>query len=127
MKRTTSTPPCEPFREATGIDVQYEGLTDYELTLQTRVDGNDAPDLAQIAQPGKMISYASEGQLVDISPWFNVDKLSEEQVGGFVDLTEVRRRHLRRLLQDRRQVDCVVPGGCVSKQPVTRCPHPGMS
>jgi ABC-type glycerol-3-phosphate transport system substrate-binding protein len=77
----------DPFREATGIDVQYEGLTDYELTLQTRVDGNDAPDLAQIAQPGKMISYASEGQLVDISPWFNVDKISEEQVGGFVDLT----------------------------------------
>ena len=32
----------DPFREATGIDVQYEGLTDYELTLQTRVDGNDA-------------------------------------------------------------------------------------
>src|SRR5688572_29701233 len=77
----------DPFRDATGIDVQYEGLTDYELTLQTRVDGNDAPDLAQIAQPGKMISYASEGQLVDISPWFNVDKLTEEQVGGFVDLT----------------------------------------
>ena len=39
----------QPFRDATGIDVQYEGLTDYELTLQTRVDGNDAPDLAQIA------------------------------------------------------------------------------
>ena len=77
----------DPFREATGIDVQYEGLTDYELTLQTRVDGNDAPDLAQVAQPGKMISYASEGQLVDISPWFNVDKITEEQVGGFVDLT----------------------------------------
>ena len=76
-----------PFIEATGIDVQYEGLTDYELTLQTRVDGNDAPDLAQIAQPGKMISYASEGKLIDISPWFNVDKLGEEQVGGFVDLT----------------------------------------
>jgi alpha-glucoside transport system substrate-binding protein len=77
----------DPFREATGIDVQYEGLTDYELTLQTRVDGNDAPDLAQIAQPGKMITYASEGRLVNLSDWFNVDKLAEEQVGGFVDLT----------------------------------------
>ena len=79
----------DPFREATGIDVQYEGLPDYELALQTRVDGGDAPDLAQIAQPGKMASYQADGQLVDISSWFNVDKLREEQVAGFVELTEV--------------------------------------
>jgi alpha-glucoside transport system substrate-binding protein len=79
----------DPFREATGIDVQYEGLPDYELALQTRVDGGDAPDLAQIAQPGKMASYQADGQLVDISGWFNVDKLREEQVAGFVELTEV--------------------------------------
>ena len=73
----------DPFREATGIDVQYEGLPDYELALQTRVDGNDAPDLAQIAQPGKMASYAADGVLVDISEWFDVDRLREEQVEGF--------------------------------------------
>ncbi len=79
----------DPFREATGIDVQYEGLPDYELALQTRVDGGDAPDLAQIAQPGKMASYQADGQLVDLSGWFNVDKLREEQVPGFVELTEV--------------------------------------
>jgi alpha-glucoside transport system substrate-binding protein len=79
----------DPFREATGIDVQYEGLPDYELALQTRVDGNDAPDLAQIAQPGKMASYVADGVLVDISGWFDVDRLREEQVEGFVDLTQV--------------------------------------
>lgn len=76
----------DPFREATGIDVQYEGLPDYELALQTRVDGNDAPDLAQVAQPGKMASYASEGKLVELGEWINVDKLNEEFVGGYVDL-----------------------------------------
>ncbi len=76
----------QPFRDATGIDVQYEGLPDYELTLQTRVDGNDTPDLAQIAQPGKMASYASEGRLVDLGEWINVDKLNDEYVDGYVDL-----------------------------------------
>ncbi len=42
------------FAERTGIDVQYEGLTDYESTLIRQVDGDDAPDIAQIAQPGRM-------------------------------------------------------------------------
>ena len=36
-----------------------------------------------------MASYQADGQLVDISSWFNVDKLREEQVPGFVELTEV--------------------------------------
>ena len=40
------------FEERTGIDVQYEGITDYETVLTVRVDGGDAPDLAQVAQPG---------------------------------------------------------------------------
>jgi alpha-glucoside transport system substrate-binding protein len=79
----------DPFREATGIDVVYEGLPDYELALQTRVDGNDAPDLAQIAQPGKMAQYAGEDRLVNLSEWFNVDKLVEEQFPGYGEYTTV--------------------------------------
>ncbi len=51
-----------PFEEATGIDVNYEGITDYETVLTTRVDGGNAPDLAQIAQPGTMQRYAAEGR-----------------------------------------------------------------
>jgi alpha-glucoside transport system substrate-binding protein len=54
--------------------------------LQARVDGGDAPDLAQIAQPGKMVQYAEAGQLVNLSDWFNVDQLSSDLVGGFVEL-----------------------------------------
>ena len=38
------------FAERTGIDIKYEGLTDYESTLIRQVDGDDAPDVAQIAQ-----------------------------------------------------------------------------
>ena len=52
----------QPFRDATGIDVVYEPLTDYETALQALVDGGDAPDLAQIAQPGKMQQYAERAR-----------------------------------------------------------------
>ena len=57
----------EPFIDATGIDVSYEGITDYETVLSTRVDGGNAPDIAQLAQPGLMRTFAAEGHLVELS------------------------------------------------------------
>jgi alpha-glucoside transport system substrate-binding protein len=76
----------QPFRDATGIDVTFEPTVEYETALQVRVDGGNAPDLAQIAQPGKMQQYADAGSLVNLSEWFNVDQLEQDLVGGFVEL-----------------------------------------
>lgn len=79
----------QPFRDATGIDVVFEPTVEYETALQIRVDGGDAPDLAQIAQPGKMAQYAEAGSLVNLSDWFNVDQLTQDLCCGFVDLGSV--------------------------------------
>jgi alpha-glucoside transport system substrate-binding protein len=76
----------QPFIDATGIEVNFEGITDYETVLRTRIDGGNAPDLAQIAQPGLMQSLASEGRLVSLSDWFNVDQLSQDYIQSFIDL-----------------------------------------
>ena len=76
----------QPFRDKTGIEVNFEPTPEYETTLQVRVDGGDPPDLAQIAQPGKMQQYAEAGALVNLSEWFNVDQLQQDLVGGFVEL-----------------------------------------
>ena len=99
----------QPFRDATGIDVVYEPLTDYETALQTRVDGGDPPDLAQIAQPGVMQRYASEGTALPLD-WINLEQI-EADLGPNLVLAALLRGHpLRGLLQGRRQVDRVVPG-----------------
>lgn len=76
----------QPFVDATGIDVSYEGITDYETVLSTRVDGGNAPDIAQIAQPGLMRTFASEGALVSLSDWFNTGQLAEDYIQSFIDL-----------------------------------------
>lgn len=76
----------QPFVDATGIDVTYEGITDYETVLTTRVDGGNAPDLAQVAQPGLMRTFASEGKLVNLSDWINLDQLNSDYINSFVDL-----------------------------------------
>ncbi len=61
-------------------------MTDYETVLTVRVDGGNAPDLAQIAQPGLMRTFASEGQLVPISDWMNTDQLNTDYLPSFVEL-----------------------------------------
>ncbi len=76
----------EPFQEATGITVDFQATPDYETALQVAVDGGNAPDLAQIAQPGKMHQYADAGSLINLSEFFNQDKLSAEMVTAFYDL-----------------------------------------
>lgn len=76
----------QPFVDATGINVTYEGITDYETVLTTRVDGGNAPDIAQIAQPGLMRTFASEGHLVNLSEWINLEQLGTDYIQSFVDL-----------------------------------------
>lgn len=76
------------FAERTGIDLQYEGLTDYESTLIRQVDGDDAPDIAQIAQPGRMREFQADGKLVNLSEFIDTGEF-EANFPSFVDLSSV--------------------------------------
>jgi alpha-glucoside transport system substrate-binding protein len=40
------------FTELTGIEVTYEGTRDFEVVINTRVEGGDPPDVALLPQPG---------------------------------------------------------------------------
>jgi len=75
----------EPFAEATGIEVNFQPTPDYETALQVAVEGGNAPDLAQIAQPGKMHQYADAGSLVALD-WLNAEKLEADMVPAFYEL-----------------------------------------
>jgi alpha-glucoside transport system substrate-binding protein len=77
------------FEERTGIDINYEGVTDYTTVLNVRVEGGDAPDIAQIAQPGLMRSLQEDGQLVNLSEFMDVDQLREDYIESFIDLASV--------------------------------------
>jgi alpha-glucoside transport system substrate-binding protein len=76
----------EPFTEATGITVNFQATPDYETALQVAVDGGNAPDLAQIAQPGKMQQYADAGSLINLSDWYNTEKLQADILPVFYEL-----------------------------------------
>jgi alpha-glucoside transport system substrate-binding protein len=76
------------FAERTGIDISYEGITDYETALTVRVDGDDPPDIAQTAQPGKMREFQADGHLIDLSTFMDMTAF-EESFGSWNDLVTV--------------------------------------
>jgi alpha-glucoside transport system substrate-binding protein len=76
------------FAERTGIDIQYEGLTDYESTLIRAVDGGEPPDIGQIAQPGRMREFQAAGNLVNLSEFIDTAAF-EAAFPSFVDLASV--------------------------------------
>jgi alpha-glucoside transport system substrate-binding protein len=77
------------FRDATGINVVYEGITNYETVLGVRVDGGLAPDIAQLAQAGTMKAYQKDGKLIDLDTVLNVDQLKKDYSKGFIDAGSV--------------------------------------
>ena len=58
----------KPFEVRTGIDVIYEGSSDFETLISVRVEGGNPPDIAALPQPGLMKNFASQGKLVPMWP-----------------------------------------------------------
>ncbi|MBQ6510222.1 MAG: extracellular solute-binding protein, partial [Flexilinea sp.] len=54
------------FEEATGIDIVYVGNKDFESTIQMRVEGGNAPDIADFPQPGLLGNLAKKGYMIDV-------------------------------------------------------------
>ena len=54
------------FEAATDIDIQYEGTKEFESIISTRVDGGDAPDIADFPQPGLLKNFVRDGKVVDV-------------------------------------------------------------
>ena len=58
----------KPFEERTGIDVVYEGSSEFETLISVRVEGGNPPDIAGLPQPGLMKNFAAQGKLVPMWP-----------------------------------------------------------
>lgn len=52
------------FEQCTGITIDFTGDKDAETNLKIRVTGGNAPDLAMIAQPGRVASMVATGEAV---------------------------------------------------------------
>jgi alpha-glucoside transport system substrate-binding protein len=74
------------FRDATGINVVYSGITNYDPVLDARVGGGLAPDLAQLAQPSRMRSFQADGKLIALTDLLDADALAASLNPSLLDL-----------------------------------------
>jgi alpha-glucoside transport system substrate-binding protein len=68
--------------EETGIDVTYNTLPDFDTVIQSRVRGNNAPDIALFPQPGVLFDLASGGDVQALDDLVDVDSIAENLIPG---------------------------------------------
>lgn len=75
-----------PFTDETGIGMSFEGTRDLAAVLTTRVEAGNPPDIAILPNPGQMYELASDGKLVDISKFMEMEELKENYAQAWLDL-----------------------------------------
>lgn len=77
------------FEDLTGIDIQYEGSKEFEATISARVDGGNAPDIADFPQPGLAASFVRSGKVIDVSSFINEAWLTENYTQSYLDIATI--------------------------------------
>ena len=75
------------FTEKTGITVAYEGSKEFEASIAIRVDGGDAPDIADFPQPGLLASFVADGKVIDLGTFLDKGKLAENYNQSWIDMS----------------------------------------
>jgi alpha-glucoside transport system substrate-binding protein len=79
----------EPFEEATGIDIVYEGSGDFETLVTVRAEGGDPPDIAAFPQPGLAADLVGGGYIQDVEEWLGMDYLQQQYSSAWTDLADI--------------------------------------
>jgi alpha-glucoside transport system substrate-binding protein len=79
----------QPFEQATGVRVQYEGTRDLNAILTTRVQGGNPPDLAGLPGPGQMAELARANRLVDLNGILDQTALRDQYADDWLKLGTV--------------------------------------
>ncbi|GAP15520.1 carbohydrate ABC transporter substrate-binding protein, CUT1 family [Longilinea arvoryzae] len=75
------------FETATGIDIQYEGSKEFEASIAIRVEGGNAPDIADLPQPGLLNTLVQTGKVIDLTNVINQDWLKKNYNQSWLDMS----------------------------------------
>ncbi|MCL9660963.1 ABC transporter substrate-binding protein [Paenibacillus hunanensis] len=77
------------FEDATGIDIAYEGSKEFEATINVRVNGGNAPDIADFPQPGLLETFAKAGKVIDVSTFMDADYMKKQYKQSWLDMAQM--------------------------------------
>lgn len=72
------------------ITIDYQQSSSFETLIQTKVAGNDAPDIAAFPQPGILNDFAKKGKLLSLADvGVDVAKVKNQMISGFLSAATV--------------------------------------
>jgi alpha-glucoside transport system substrate-binding protein len=74
----------KPWAEKNGITIKFSPTSNFNQLINTRVQGNQLPDIAIFPQPGIMKSIAKGGHLADLSSVLDMNDISKNMLEGAV-------------------------------------------
>lgn len=76
----------KPFEDVSGVKVEYEGTRDMGSVLQTRIQGNNPPDVVSSPSIGQMRQLMAEGHMLALSDFIDMDGVKQDYDQGLIDL-----------------------------------------
>ena len=74
------------FQEKTGITIEYTGTKEFETSINTRVEANDLPDIADFPQPGLLGNIAKTGKVIDLTSKLDQAALAANYNQSWLDM-----------------------------------------
>jgi alpha-glucoside transport system substrate-binding protein len=78
------------FEDKTGIDIQYEGSKEFEASIAIRVNGGNAPDIADFPQPGLLENFVKAGKVVDLNKVLDMGKVKANYIQSWLDMATMK-------------------------------------
>jgi alpha-glucoside transport system substrate-binding protein len=78
-----------PYAASQGIKIQWQGSTNFNQLINTRVQGGNPPDIALFPQPGILDTLGSQGKLIDLSTVLDMPTVKASMVPGTLDAGSV--------------------------------------
>lgn len=76
------------FGRDNGITITYVGRRDFEQQINAQVLGGNPPDIAAFPQPGKLVQFAQDGDLLEV-PDDVVDAVAENWPESYMEFSNV--------------------------------------
>lgn len=77
------------FEEQSGIDISYEGSKEFEATITVRINGGNAPDIADFPQPGLLKNFVKDGKVADVGSFLTEDYLKKQYNQSWLDMSSM--------------------------------------
>ena len=74
------------FETKTGIKINYVGSKQFESEIAIRVDGGNAPDIADFPQPGLLATFVKKGKVIDVSTFLPADYMKKQYAQSWLDM-----------------------------------------